>query len=85
MLVLIYLQLGDEFLETFYRKTFGKPASAAILRFCRREVIQEIIALLMDKDLMDKYVNGLVTQWADGIFRRGFIRFVIHSADYPEK
>ena len=62
MLMLISLQLGDKF-QDLYQKTFGKPTSAAILHFCRREVVQEIIAL---KDLMDKYINGLITQWVDG-------------------
>jgi hypothetical protein len=66
-------------------KTFNKPASVAVLRFCKREYIQAILQILMNKDFIDAYENGIVSQFADGIFRRGFLRIVFHSGDYPKK
>ena len=58
----------------------------AVIRFCKREYIQAIVQILIDdKKFMDAYENGIVSQFADGIFRRGFLRIFLHSGDYPEK
>ena len=41
--------------------------------------------LMLDDEFVKAYREGLVTQFIDGATRRAFFRFVIHSADYPEK
>jgi hypothetical protein len=60
-------------------------ASQGILSHCKREVIHAVCLLLMDDKFMEAYMKGIVFRFVDGVFRRGFIRFVTHSADYPEK
>ena len=41
--------------------------------------------LLLDEDFRNAYVYGIVLQFADGISRRVFLRFLTYAADYPEK
>jgi len=40
---------------------------------------------MLDDDFVMAYKDGLVCEFVDGVFRRAFFRFVIHSSDYPEK
>ena len=56
-----------------------------MLTFLKRELMQAVLLLLMDERFMYAYVHGLVLLCGDEIMRRMFIRFLIHSADYPEK
>jgi hypothetical protein len=79
-----FAQLGSAF-QDWYLQTYEKPASAAVLRFCKREYIQAIMLLLLDPNFVEAYEKGLVLEFADMISRRGFPRFFIHSADYLEK
>ncbi len=77
-------QIPDK-IQDAYLKYFGKPASAAILTFLKRELIHAIWAKLLSPEFMDAYVNGIVVFCADNIYRRIFPRFFVYSADYPEK
>jgi len=77
-------QLSDTF-QDFYQQVFGMAATAAVLTHCKRELIHAVWMLLLDKDFLDAYVYGIVLQFADGIFRRVFLRFFTYAADYPEK
>ncbi|KAI0309441.1 hypothetical protein OF83DRAFT_65518 [Amylostereum chailletii] len=70
--------------ETFERH-FGKPATAAILAHCKRELVHGVWELLLDERFMDAYRNGIVVRCGDGIVRRIYPRLLIYSADYPEK
>lgn len=57
-----------------------------MLTHLRRELMQAVWLLLLDDDdFMDAYINGIVIEFMDGIFRRLFPRFFIYGADYPEK
>ena len=78
------LKLGDR-IQEFYKEAFGKTATAAMLTHLRRELPYAIWMLLMDDDFMHVYIHGLVFQLVDGIMRLAFPRFLIYSADYPEK
>jgi hypothetical protein len=60
-------------------------ASAAVLRFCKRELFQQIWLLLLDADFMYAYEHGAMILCGDGIRRRLFPRFFTYAADYPEK
>jgi hypothetical protein len=60
-------------------------ASAAVLTHCKHELVHAIWLLLMDADFIVAYKNGLVCEFVDSISRRAFFRFILHSADYPEK
>ena len=64
---------------------YNKAATAAVLTFLRRELMQQILLLLLDNSFMYIYVHGDVVLCGDGITRRQFPRFVIYSADYVEK
>ena len=60
-------------------------ASQGIISYCKREVTHAVMRLLMDDKFMKAYREGIVFRFVDEVFRRGFIRFFTHSADYPEK
>ena len=72
-------------MQDFYKSVFGMAATAAVLTHCKRDLMHAIWLLLLDPDFMDAYMNGIVLQFADGIFRRVFLRLFTYSADYPEK
>ncbi|KAI0369443.1 hypothetical protein BV20DRAFT_946216 [Pilatotrama ljubarskyi] len=72
-------------IQTVYQEVYGEPASAAVLRFCKRELMQQIWFLLLDDDFVKAYVHGILVQCGDGITRRIFPRILTYSADYPEK
>ncbi|KAI0316147.1 hypothetical protein OF83DRAFT_1128468 [Amylostereum chailletii] len=76
--------LPDMIQEAFIQH-FGKPATAAILAHCKREMVHAIWELLLDDKFMDAYRNGIVVRCGDGIVRRIYPRLLIYSADYPEK
>lgn len=78
------MQLSDTF-QDFYQNVFGVAATAAVLTYCKRELMHAIWLILLDEDFMEAYVNGIVLQFADGVFRRVFLRIFTYGADYPEK
>lgn len=78
------MQLDDE-IQEYYKKEFGKPATAAVLKHLKKDLFHAIWMFLLDDDFVDAYSNGLVAKLADGIQRLSFLRFFIYSMDYPEK
>ncbi|KZT12252.1 uncharacterized protein LAESUDRAFT_641648 [Laetiporus sulphureus 93-53] len=68
-----------------YEKLYGTSATADVLRFCKRELMQAIWVLVLDPEFMHAYEHGLLLKCRDGILRRLFPRFFTYSADYPEK
>jgi hypothetical protein len=64
---------------------FGKPATEGVLRHLRQELVQAIWMLLMDDEFMHTYIHGFDFWLIDKILRLFFPRFMIYSADYPEK
>jgi len=78
------LKLGDE-IQDFYKKTYNKVATAAMLTHLRRELAHSIWTLLLDDDLMRAYADGEAVKLSDEIIRALFPRFLFYSADYPEK
>ncbi len=81
---LIYSQLPDQ-IQDFYTEEYNQSATAAVLTFLRRELIQQILLLLLDDDFMYTYIHGDIVECGDGVTRRQFPRFVLHIADYVEK
>ncbi|KAI9056308.1 hypothetical protein FKP32DRAFT_1599040 [Trametes sanguinea] len=80
-----YVPSLPDTLQDFYMKVYGIAATAAVLTFLKRELMQAIYLLLLDDSLMYIYVHGLLLLCGDGILRRLFLRFFIYAADYPEK
>jgi len=72
-------------IQDAYRNEFGKPATAAVLTHCKRELMHAIWCHLLDDKFMEAYINGMLVECVDGIVRRFFPRIFTYSADYPEK
>ncbi|TFK38281.1 hypothetical protein BDQ12DRAFT_698836 [Crucibulum laeve] len=77
-------KLVDNFQDAYCEK-FGVPASAEVLKHCRREIIQAVWLILLDDDFMDAYIHGFIIKCCDEILHRFFPQFFTYSADYPEK
>ncbi|KAI0363871.1 hypothetical protein BV20DRAFT_957443 [Pilatotrama ljubarskyi] len=82
---LAYIPSLPDIIQQAYEQQYGCPPTAAILRFCKKELIQQIWLLLLDDDFVTAYVHGFVVECGDGIKRRIFPRILTYSADYPEK
>ncbi|KAI0667873.1 hypothetical protein C8Q78DRAFT_1071605 [Trametes maxima] len=46
-------------IQTAYQEIYGEPVSAAVLRFCKRELMQQIWLLLLDDDFVKAYVHRI--------------------------
>ena len=57
-------QLVDT-IQDFYRKTFNKPATSAVLTYCKCELMQAIWLQLLDDDFVDAYANRTLVECAD--------------------
>lgn len=77
-------KLPDE-LQDFYREHYGKPASSHVLAHCKRELVHQLWAQLLDDEFVQAYHKGIVIRCYDGVERRIFPRFFTYAADYPEK
>ena len=77
-------QLPDE-LKDFYMHEYGQKPTADVLKFCKRELFQQIWLLLLDEEFMHAYEHGVTVLCGDGITWRLFPRIFTYSADYPEK
>ncbi|KAH9848677.1 hypothetical protein C2E23DRAFT_763412 [Lenzites betulinus] len=80
-----YLPSLPDVIQDAYIQEYGIPASAAVLTFLKRELMQAVWLLLLDDRFMYAYVHGIVFLCGDEVMRRMFIRFLIYAADYPEK
>ncbi|TFK80595.1 hypothetical protein K466DRAFT_503627, partial [Polyporus arcularius HHB13444] len=80
-----YIPSLPDRIQDFYTDHYNDSATAAVLKFLRRELMQQILLLLLDDSFMYIYVHGDVVVCGDGITRRHFPRFVLYTADYVEK
>ncbi|KAJ3019699.1 hypothetical protein NUW54_g12 [Trametes sanguinea] len=67
-----------------YEQAYGTPPTAAVLRFCKKELFQQIWLLLLNDDFVEAYIHGFVIKCVDRITQRLFPRILTYSADYPE-
>ena len=58
-------QLVDT-VQDFYRKTFDKPTTSAVLTHCKHELMQAIWIHLLDDEFMEAYVHGMTVECVDG-------------------
>ncbi|THU93026.1 hypothetical protein K435DRAFT_562346, partial [Dendrothele bispora CBS 962.96] len=72
-------------IQEIYRTHFGEAATSEVLTHLKRELMQAIWFLLLDDELVNACIKGMVVLCADGVWRRLFPRIFIYSADYPEK
>jgi hypothetical protein len=71
--------------QNFFLKMTGLAASADMLTHCRRELMQAVWRILLDRDFVEAYTHGILLHCLDGIECRIFLRIFSYSADYPEK
>ncbi|KAI0363520.1 hypothetical protein BV20DRAFT_958127 [Pilatotrama ljubarskyi] len=82
---LAYIPALSSLIHQAYKHEYDDTPTAAILRFCKKELIQQIWLLLLDDDFVQAYVHGFIVKCGDGITRRLFPCILTYSADYPEK
>lgn len=82
---LIHSATAPDSIQDTYMQAYGTAASADVMTFCKRELMQKIWLLLLDDTFMDAYKNGILVVCGDGVTQRIFPRFMTYSADYPEK
>ncbi|KIJ48727.1 hypothetical protein M422DRAFT_247583 [Sphaerobolus stellatus SS14] len=80
-----YIPSLPQDLRGFIYEISSQASSPQMFMHCRREMVQAVWKLLLDKDFKEAYRHGIIVQCADGIFRRIYIRLMTYAADYPEK
>ncbi|KAI0644637.1 hypothetical protein C8Q79DRAFT_913099 [Trametes meyenii] len=82
---LAYIPSLPNLIRRAYEDIYGTSPTEAVLRFCKKELMQQIWTLLLDDNFVHAYAHGIVVKCGDGITRRLFPRILTYSADYPEK
>ncbi|PIL33276.1 hypothetical protein GSI_04726 [Ganoderma sinense ZZ0214-1] len=82
---LAYIPSLPDAIKDAYTTRYGRTPSEDILKFCKRDLFQQIWLLLLDDDFMHAYEHGILLMCGDGVLRRIFPRVFTYSADYPEK
>jgi len=53
-------------IQDFYRKTFGQSATAAILTYCKWELMQAIWLHVLDDKFMEAFTHGTLVECVNG-------------------
>ncbi|KAL5514487.1 hypothetical protein ACEPAG_2576 [Sanghuangporus baumii] len=73
-------------IQDAYKDYFGRTASADALTFLKCELMQAVLKLvLFQPDFLEAYTEGITFICSDGVTQRLFPRFMVYSADYPER
>jgi hypothetical protein len=68
-----------------YWKEFGKLTTAAVLIYCKHELMHVIWSQLLDKEFIEAYVYEMQVECINGIICQFFLWIFIYSVDYPKK
>ncbi|KAJ6608455.1 hypothetical protein B0H10DRAFT_2226861 [Mycena sp. CBHHK59/15] len=71
----------NDFISMFVK---GKSCKSSLLTHCRREFMHQVWRLMLDKEFMHAYKQGIVILCVDGVWRRVSPRIFTYSTDYPE-
>ncbi|TBU23843.1 hypothetical protein BD311DRAFT_703164 [Dichomitus squalens] len=82
---LAYIPSLPASLLRFYEETYGTPASAAVIRLLKYDLMNKVWLLLLDAEFMHAFEHGVIIVCGDGVTRRVFPRIFMYLADYPEK
>ncbi|KAL0063828.1 hypothetical protein AAF712_009273 [Marasmius tenuissimus] len=82
---LAYIPQIPDTIRDVYREAYGCAPSDDVMKHLKREVMQAVWDLIMDKDFLDAYEKSMVIKCADKVKRRFLPEFFSYSADYPEK
>ena len=63
----------------YYNERHGDPPTAAVIRWFKHELVQQIWLSLLDKRFMDAYEDGIIVRCGDSIVRRLFPRLIVYS------
>ncbi|KAG8679254.1 hypothetical protein FRC09_019100, partial [Ceratobasidium sp. 395] len=66
-------------------KLNGRPPSANLLTYLRRELMHSVLHELLDAEFLQAWQHGIAVKCRDGIWRRVFPRIFTYAADYPER
>ncbi|THU75718.1 hypothetical protein K435DRAFT_706569, partial [Dendrothele bispora CBS 962.96] len=76
--------LPDTIRDAYYNE-FQVHPTQEVIKFLKREIMHAVWMLLLDEDLLDAHIHGLLLCCTDEILRRLYPRFFSHSADYLER
>ncbi|KAK7465384.1 hypothetical protein VKT23_005362 [Stygiomarasmius scandens] len=82
---LAYIPSLPDIARDAYYHEFGVYPTGEVLKFLKREIMQAVWMLLLDDELLDAYVHGLLLICTDTVLRRLYPRFFSQSADYLER
>ncbi|KAF7300199.1 hypothetical protein MKEN_01343700 [Mycena kentingensis (nom. inval.)] len=68
-----------------YLRAYGTHPTKEVLAFLRRDLFQAVLRLILTPELAQAYCCGIEVLCGDNVRRLLFLRFLLHSADYPEK
>ncbi|OSC98561.1 hypothetical protein PYCCODRAFT_1454293 [Trametes coccinea BRFM310] len=57
---LAYIPSLPDIVQRAYEQAYGVPPTAAVLRFCKKELVQQIWLLLLDDDFLHAYAHGFI-------------------------
>ncbi|KAG2335358.1 hypothetical protein BDR05DRAFT_1006898 [Suillus weaverae] len=77
---LAYIPKLSDTIQDFYKDTFGRSATAAVLTHCKRELMQAIWRFLLDAEFIDAYRHGFIVKFPDGVSRRVFPCYSVVSS-----
>ncbi|KIM65578.1 hypothetical protein SCLCIDRAFT_22486 [Scleroderma citrinum Foug A] len=72
-------------LKAFVKTMSQRKSQSDVLAHCKRELFHAVWNILLDKDFIEAYKNGIVVKCFNGKYRHVYPRIFTYSADYPEK
>ncbi|KAJ3531527.1 hypothetical protein NMY22_g8114 [Coprinellus aureogranulatus] len=77
--------LSGTFKDYVIKRGDGRLPPDPFMSHCKNEMMHSQWRIMLDEELLDAILNGLVIKCQDGIERRFYIRIFTYSADYPER
>ncbi|KAJ7053101.1 hypothetical protein C8F01DRAFT_1330682 [Mycena amicta] len=82
---LAYLPKLPDAVYDAYRMAYNAVPLKSTIAQLRRDLFHAVWRLILTPALAEAYCHGIVIMCGDGVLRRVFPRFLLYSADYPEK
>ncbi|KAL0062348.1 hypothetical protein AAF712_010759 [Marasmius tenuissimus] len=82
---LAYIPQIPDTVRDVYREAYNVPPSDEVIKHLKREVMQAVWNLIMDKEFVEVYDKSVVIKCSDKVKRRFLPEFFSYSVDYPEK
>ncbi|THU88480.1 hypothetical protein K435DRAFT_679706, partial [Dendrothele bispora CBS 962.96] len=82
---LAYIPSLPDIIRDVYYHEFGVYPNKEVFKFLKREIMQAVWNLLLDEELLNAYIHGLLLVCTDKLLQRLYPQFFSHSADYLER